>query len=455
MISGLFRKLGGESLAARTRRGSILTVLQFGSGNVIRLVSNLILTRLLFPEAFGLMALVQVVTAGLAMFSDIGLHASLIQNKRAEEPAFFNTAWTIQILRGLVLAGATVLISPYVADFYDEPMLAELLPVAALTAVVAGFRPTKVVTVNRNMQLGRLTVIDICNQIVSLALTILLVWWTGTVWGLVYGMVLGAVIRNISLRLFLPGVGNRLCWEWSAVRELIGFGKYIFISTFASFVVQNADKAILGRFITIDALGVYTIALTFASIPRMLIRSLTWRIVFPLYSKRRPDQDLEDRRKIFRARYAMTGVVMLGSVLLVVFGKPLIEFLYDPRYYDAAPMTILVAIGFMPLLVVHSYDPILLANGRSDLHAVLTIVHALLKVGALYILILDYGVVGAALSPILSTLLYYPLMVVMTRKYRAWDPVHDMLWFAVTLAVILVTYWYIGDTLSELTAGRA
>lgn len=70
---------------------------------LIRLGSNLILTRLLFPEAFGLMALVQTFMTGLAMFSDIGIGPSIIQNRRGEDPDFLNTAWTIQIGRGVML----------------------------------------------------------------------------------------------------------------------------------------------------------------------------------------------------------------------------------------------------------------------------------------------------------------------------------------------------------------
>jgi hypothetical protein len=63
---------------------------------------DLILTRLLFPEAFGLMALVQVFMGGLQMFSDLGVNMSIIQSKRGEDPDFLNTAWTFQILRGLI-----------------------------------------------------------------------------------------------------------------------------------------------------------------------------------------------------------------------------------------------------------------------------------------------------------------------------------------------------------------
>ena len=84
-------------------RGSFLTVLNFGGHNILRLGSNLILTRILFPEAFGLMALVQVVLAGTEMFSDFGIRGSIVQSSRGDDPVFLNTAWTVQIGRGVLL----------------------------------------------------------------------------------------------------------------------------------------------------------------------------------------------------------------------------------------------------------------------------------------------------------------------------------------------------------------
>ncbi len=451
MIKRIRSGFVGDGLAARTRRGSIIAIMQVVCANLIRLASNLVLTRLLFPEAFGLMALVQVVTSGLAMFSDIGLNASLIQNKRAEEPAFYNTAWTLQIIRGVIIAVITALIAPWVADFYDQPILAQMLPVVALTSIIAGFTPTKLFANSRDLQLGRLTVIEISNQVISLCIVVLLAWLMRSVWALVFGMVIGALLRNFQLRLFLHGPSNKLCWERAAVSELVHFGKYIFIGTLATFVISNADRAILGRFITTEALGLYMIALTFASIPMMLITTLTGRIMFPLYCKRKPDQSLSDRRKIFRARHAMTAGVMAVSVLLVAVGEPLIQFLYDPRYHAVAPLTVLVTLGFMPLLITTTYQPVLMAMGRSDLHALLTTVHALFKFGALYVLIREYGVVGAALAPVAATVLYYPAMVLITRRYRALDMVHDFVWSMFFSATAAVAYWYYGDRITQFS----
>lgn len=82
-----------------------------GLGQALRLCSNLIMTRLLVPEMFGIMAIATMVTMILGMLSDIGLRQNIIQSKRGEDPVFLNTAWVVQIIRGFALWLMAVMLS--------------------------------------------------------------------------------------------------------------------------------------------------------------------------------------------------------------------------------------------------------------------------------------------------------------------------------------------------------
>ena len=125
-ISSLFQ---GSNLRARAIRSSVLTVGGFGASQVIRFASNLILTRLLFPEAFGMMALVMVFIQGLYQFSDVGVGPAIMQSKRGDDPHFLNTAWTIQAGRGVLLWLAASVLAYPMALIYGEAQLMQLLPV--------------------------------------------------------------------------------------------------------------------------------------------------------------------------------------------------------------------------------------------------------------------------------------------------------------------------------------
>ena len=247
-MSRIKRLLTSNDLGARAMRSSMWTVLGYGLSQVLRLLSNLILTRLLFPEAFGMMALVMVFMQGLAMFSDVGVGPSIMQSKRGDDPDFLNTAWTIQVMRGIGLWIASCLIAYPMARFYQEPQLAQLIPVAGIALMIAGFNPTRLETANRHLMLGRVSLIDIATQVVGIMAAIGFALITKSVWAFVLSSLVSVTAQLIMYNAFLIGERNRFRWEATAVQELVHFGKWIFLSTVAGFAFSQSDKLILGKF---------------------------------------------------------------------------------------------------------------------------------------------------------------------------------------------------------------
>ncbi len=208
------------TLKFRAIRGSFWTVAGYGGSQVLRLGGNLVLTRLLFPEAFGLMALVQVFMQGLQMFSDFGIAPSIIQNPKGNTPEFLNTAWTLQVLRGFGLWVLTFVIAIPAARFYGEPQLAQLLPAVGITAFISGMNSTRLATVNRQMELGRLTLIELGAYVAGLLVMVLGSWLYPTVWMLVLGGVINAFFKLLMSHTCLPGESNWFCWDQDAIARL-------------------------------------------------------------------------------------------------------------------------------------------------------------------------------------------------------------------------------------------
>jgi O-antigen/teichoic acid export membrane protein len=230
---------------SRAARGSVWTALSFVAAQGFRLASNLILTRLLFPEAFGIMALVTVLLVGLTLFSDMGTGPAIMQSKRGDDPDFLNTAWTIQILRGGLLWLTACILAYPAALFYNQPLIAMLLPVASLSLLFAGFEPTRVDTANRHLLLGRLTVLDLISTLTGIVVMLVLAYVMRSVWALALGGVVTAAARLLILMLFMPGQRNHLRWEKAAGHELLHFGFWIFLSSVCGFLVSQGDRAVL------------------------------------------------------------------------------------------------------------------------------------------------------------------------------------------------------------------
>jgi O-antigen/teichoic acid export membrane protein len=224
----LSRFMRGEGVSARVLRSSSIIALSFAATQAMRLGSNLVLTRILFPEAFGLMALVTVFIVGLQMFSDTGIGPSILQNARGDEPDFLNTAWTLQILRGVVLWVGTLAIAFPAAWLYSEPMLAQLLPVAGIALLIGSFNPTRGETAYRHLRAVRVVLMDLAAQALGILSVILLAWWFESVWALVFGAHVSAVAKLVLMNRYLTGHRDRWHLNRRDALDILHFGKWIF-----------------------------------------------------------------------------------------------------------------------------------------------------------------------------------------------------------------------------------
>ena len=427
---------GGASpkgpLASRALGGSILSVIGFGGGQAMRLASNLILTRILSPDDFGLMTLVTSFLIGLMMFSDMGLGPSIMQSRRGDDPDFLDTAWTIKVIRGVILLGAATLIAVPLAHFYDAPAFAHIFPVAAISLLVAGFNPTRIDTAARHLILGRLTAVELAAQAVNIAITVLAAWLLQSVWALAIGNVTGALVHLAMTHFLLPGHVNRFRFEPKARSELVAFGKWIFLSTICGFLLFQGDRIILGRVLTLEGLGIYNIGLFLGTVPMMVGGAIGGRLFIPMYRQHPPGASVADFRLLARVRAGVAVFLVLVAALLALAGPWLVGLLYDSRYAAAGGLLVVIALLQLPQILVISYGYAALAAG--DTRGMFNMQAAL---SAIYVLLVGLGawrmgLPGVLLGQALAHVLAYPVVARLAHRHDAWDPRHDMLAAAVS-----------------------
>lgn len=452
MRKKLVSLFAGEGVRARAMRSSGMSIVGFGGQNFLRLLSSLVLTRLLFPEAFGLMALVQVFLTGMQMFSDVGLRTSILQNKRGDDPDFLNTVWTLQILRGVALwVGACALAWP-AARLYGEPMLLLLLPVVGLTTIISGFTTTNVATANRHLRIGRQTFINLGCQVFNIVLTVILAYYLRSVWALVIGSLITAILSVVLMHRLIPGIRNRLHWDRDAVRDLIGFGKYIFLSTLAGFFINQGDRAILGAYVSVGMLGIYSIGFFLGNMPLLLGRTFNGKIVLPLYRMKPPADSAQNRANIHRSRRLIVGGTLLLTMILAHSGIWLTDVLYDPRYALSGPIVVLFSLSLVPQVTFNGYGSVLLANGDSRRHFILLSSTAVVQTALLFAGVIWFGIFGAILAQGLAALVIYPLRTRFITRYAADDPKADAVFLASGFAVNGAACWLHWEEVSKLLA---
>lgn len=456
MITKLKAFLRDDGLKARAARGVSMSMVSMFGENFLRLISNLILTRLLAPEAFGLMAIVGVFIAGLQMFSDFGVRASIVQSKRGDDPDYLNTAWTMQILRGGVLALCCAVIAYPVAVLYDEPILFPLILANGLNPLISGFITTNTATARRNIYLARFVTLKLIAQTLNIVLMSILAYLTQSVWSLLAGSIFGVCLQLVLYRAYLPGIVNRLRWEKEAAVEIFHFGKFVFLSTMVSFLLTQGDKLILGLFISTALLGIYNIGYVMGHLPVVLIRAVTNTVVFPLYRMRPPAESAHNQANIFRAQRGLIAGALGVNIILGLFGIPLVDFLYDDRYSLAGPVIVLMAIANVPLVIFDVYAKALMAHGDTKKMFQIQLITVLVQITLLLPGVKYFGIAGAIIAPGVATLLTYPVLRGYVSRYKALDTKGDMLFLIAGVAVSGLLCWYHRAELMQLfTAGTA
>ena len=441
----------GDGLMARVLRGSAFVMFGYGASQVLRLASNLILTRLLFPEAFGLMALVAMVEIGLTLFTDMGIAPSIAQSKRGDDPEFLDTAYTLKVVRGFALWIVACIMAYPMSLFFDAPELALFLPVSTFSMVISGFTTVRIETAFRHLQLGKVTAIDLASQVVALIFMIVLAWYTRSVVALVAGGIVTAAVQNVLAGRLLDGHRNRLRWDPTAAHELIHFGKWIFVSTVFSFFASQGDKLVFGRFLTLHVLGIYNIGYYLGSFPLMLGQELVGRVMIPIYREVAESGSRSSARKLHYMRYLMTGGLIGLMGTLAIIGPMLVDLLYDDRYLHAGGMLVLISIALMPAAIGVSYDRAALAAGDSRHFFIVSAARGTSGVLFLLIGVHFWGIVGAIAGLALSGIVVHPFLVWLSIKHGVWDPEHDAIFAVVAAAIAIGAIWLHLDAIQAMS----
>lgn len=323
-----------------------------------RLGSNLLMTRLLLPEAFGVMAVAMVVITGLALFSDVGLRPNVVRNERGDDRSFLNTAWVIQIVRGFILSLGAILVALFIAiankaglvpvgSVYADPALPYVVCGLSLFPLIGGFESTKSLQAYRSLQLAKLTRMDIVAQVLSFLVTASWAIAYSSIWALVAGTITGVAVRSALSHVWLPGHSNRLQWDRRAFLDIIHFGKWIFLSTMTFFIASNGDRLMLGAMVDPGSLGAYSIAfLIFTSVDQVLGKVIA-DVSFPALSELIRESRPRFQKAYYRFHFAIASFSYFAAGSLLISGSSIIAVLYDKRYQQAGWMLQLLALALM------------------------------------------------------------------------------------------------------------
>ena len=409
----------GSGLTKHVLTASTWAIVSGASSQGLRFVANLILSRLLFPEAFGIMALTSAVMAGLEMFSDLGVGASIIRNP---EPTvrFLDTLWSLQVVRGWCLWAIAAIIAYPMAQWYREPALGYLVPAIGVISVIRVYAHTAQFTLNRELRLRELFYMEFRSQIIGIFVSTIAAYEMHSVWALVFGSYASALTRTVQTYWLAAEPRRHWCWDRDVLKNISGFSRWVLLSSMLTFVTNQGNSLLIGSFTGLTFVGLYSIANGIAGIAILVINLLGDRVLFPLYGNVGVKTTPLLKRRIIKIRLAMMGVLLPPLWMMTCFGDWFIRLLWDPRYSGAGPMVQILCGGSM--FLVFGIGPMYLARGEPWVGFVYGGVRAAILLPALAIGSHVFGAIGLIYGTAITQVVEYPLEVWIQRRYAVWVP---------------------------------
>jgi O-antigen/teichoic acid export membrane protein len=424
-VAGTPANTGGGGLREKLLRGSVFELLGYGSSQLIRFGSNLLLSRMLFPEAFGLSALVNILNYGLVMLSDVGLPSMIVQSERGDDLRFLNTAYTWQVLRATALWLIATACAIPMALIYDQPELKSLIPFGSLAILILGFRSTAYYTKRRRLDVKPLMLIEVLAQVVSVIVMVVWARFDRSVWALLGGSLANALVSVVGSHMLRVGYRNRFEWEKEAAKSMMDFGKWVAGSSVLTFVSQQGDRLLLGRFLGASTLGIYSIAVFLSSALGEATGRITHGVFFPAYSRVKAEGNERLREVFYRTRLMVDVGVLPALGVLCMLGPTIVHILYDSRYEAAGWMlrVLVVRVAFSAL--IEPYQFCLLAIGESRYGFYLNLSRTVSLLLSVPIAYASYGVTGLVWGVALSEL---PALIVVYwgfARHGLASPLHE------------------------------
>jgi len=411
----LASSLVGQGLRARVARGGAW----LGSGSfaeqACRFARNMLLARLLAPQAFGAMAIVLSASSLITSFSDVGVLPAIIHNPRGGTAPYLNAAWWLGMARSLFVYATIFISAPWIAHFYGNAVLTGLLRVALLSTILDGMLSPRSKLAQKEMKFGRWAFISNGGAICGVTVTIVLSFVLRDVWALAIGYCSENAFRCLFSYIVYPSLPS-LDWDRSAFSDLLHFSKGMFGLSFLNLLFARTDIFVLGKLHSAEALGLYALAVNLVQTPTTFLINMLSQTLLPAFAH--VQSDMQRLNRILTE--VTTWVVLAGAPAMAVIwlcGSSLLTVFYGHRYGVPGPAHALALAAAVALLntLNSMITSLFFATGEPGLHRRAVAMSAISMVIVIYPACKFLGLAGGQVAALIAIASSYALQVLRIR----------------------------------------
>lgn len=374
MVSGELVK--PATLGARTAIGSIWAASARLFARFSDLITLIVLARFLVPADFGLVTIAASLVAVLEAITNLPVSTPLVRLEKVEK-AHLDAAFTVSLLRGLLIILVVGAAAYPISAIYGDPRLVPIMLVLSLAPMARGLQSPAMAFLFKNMQFRQTFLIEGLSKLAGLLAAVTIAVMIQSYWAIVAGTVGSAIVATLLSFVFAPYRIGLSLTQWRFLWEFLRWNS---LSQLVSAMSWQFDRLFMGRYIPSAQLGLYGMAIAF---PAMIEQSLSRSISNPLISSFvHVKDDLPRLKRVFRQSDAAIITVGLPAFVgLFLFAGPFVTLMFDPQWSPMVPILQGLSIAFVPVVVRIPFRPLAMAMGRTDLVFRATFAASILRVG--------------------------------------------------------------------------
>lgn len=382
------------SLKARATTGLFWTILQQFGYQGINFIVQLLLARILLPEAFGVVALLQIFVAVGNNLIDSGMASSLIRNKDVGEKDY-STVFFLNIIVALALYLVLFVCSPYIAAFYDMPILSEVIKIYCLSFIISAFSLIQITKLTKEMKFKHQMLIQLPSLIIAGVISVFLANIGWGVWSIVAYNLIQNTLQSIQYWLTSKW---RPVWVFDKERLKyhFNFGYKLTIASLLNSVYDNIYNIVIGKAFSPQILGLYNRAELFQLFPSKNISTALEKVTYPMFAEVQDDH--QKLKKYYRDIFNLVVFFLTPTmIVLCVIAEPLFRMLLTEKWVPMVPyFQILTVVGVLHPFQRYNLN-ILRVKGRSDLVLKLNVIKKIILT-VLIIVSVQFGIYGILIS---------------------------------------------------------
>lgn len=380
---------------------------------IISFARTALLARLLTPRDFGVFGIATLVLSFLEIVTETGINIILVQ-KKENINEYINTAWVTSIIRGVLISIFIIVLTPFIAGFFNDTSAVLMLYVISVVPLIRGFINPSITKFIKDLEFKKefmyRTSIFFVESVVSLGI----VFYSQSVIGLAFGLICGAFFEVI-LSFIVVRPRPQFIFDKDKLFDVLGKGKWLTATGIFQYLYQNIDDVVVAKMVNVSTFGIYDMAYRISMLPITEISDVIGRVTFPVFVHM--NTEIERLRTAFLKSFILTAAIVIPiGLIFYIFSKEIVLLLLGSQWIQASEILKVLALFGVIRALTQTAVPVLYAINKQDIMTKISILNFLIIAIVIFPTVSAYGVIGAAYAAVISHLLAVPYLIYVLKK---------------------------------------